>query len=512
MSVARKIFSNTVWQITGKAITAVLGIVSIKFITNYLSRSAYGEYTTIYDYTALFAIIADFGLFTIAVREMAHAATKEMAEKIVGNVLSIRTALAVLALGVGTATAFLVPAYSESHIPFGIAIVSIATILTLIVGTMASVLQYYLKMQWASIALSAGKIVTVGYIVLTIVYFFPDNPDAGFNHLLLAWIIGGLMSVLIVYAASSKLVPVHFQFDFSFWREVFMKALPYGIALVLGTIYFRMGTVMLSLFKMKDQVGYYGVPLRFLEILQIVPHYFMNSVLPVLTVSMKTSSEKTQRIIRYSLNALAALALPALVGGYLLAWPLTVAVSSPEFVTHRDAAGELIFGSDLALKILLVAMTFTFLHVVFSYALVAMGKQSELLWINAIVVAVNVMLNLILAPRYGFIGAAISAVAAEAIMFVLLVLRIRMRIRQIWDMLFLAKTAFSSLVMGAVLFLTVDYLNSLLLSKSLFILVPLGALVFSVTMFATKAISREMIALFKKTEPPLSEEIPLDKL
>ena len=116
MSVARKIFSNTVWQVAGKVVVAVLGIVSIKFITNYLTRSEYGEYTTIYDYTALFAIIADFGLFTIALREMAH--DEKSTEKIIGNVLSIRTTLAVFALGIGILAAYLIPAYQRKRNPF----------------------------------------------------------------------------------------------------------------------------------------------------------------------------------------------------------------------------------------------------------------------------------------------------------------------------------------------------------------------------------------------------------
>lgn len=488
----------------GKAITAVLGIVSIKLITNYLSRSTYGEYTTIYDYTALFAIIADFGLFTIAVREMAHGNEKKIIEKIVGNVLSVRTVLAVLALGLGVFVAFLIPAYRDSHIPFGVAIVSMATLLTLIAGTMSSVLQFHLRMFWASFALSLGKFITVIYIAITVLYLFPNNPDAGFPHLLFAWIIGMLVTILITYTASSQLIPISYQFDFSFWKEVLVKALPYGLALVLGTIYFRMGTIALSLFKLKDQVGYYGVPLRFLEILQIVPHYFMNSVLPILTISLKENGERGARILRYALNALVSLALPISVGGYLVAWPLTAAVSSPEFLTKRLGA-EFVWGSDLALKILLVAMFFTFLHVALSYSLVAMGRQVELLWINALAVIVNVTLNFLLAPKFGFIGAAVAAVAAEVVMFVALVLRVRLRLGHIWDFAFLLKTALSSLVMGVFLWFTVEPLNKLLFTKSLLILIPTAGVIFLGSMFLTGALSKEFIAMLRKAEPPSEE-------
>ncbi len=506
MSLARKILSNTAWQILGKVVTAILGIISIKFITNYLSRSAYGEYTTIYDYTALFTIIADFGLFTIAVREMAHRNTKEHIEKIVGNVLSIRTALAVVSLSVGVIAAALIPAYRDSHIPYGVFIVSFATIIALIASTMSSVLQFHLRMHWASISLSIGKFVTVAYIIATIFFFFPKDPNAGFPHLLFAWIIGSLVTILITYAASSKLVPIRYKFDFLFWKEVLLKALPYGIALVLGTIYFRMGTIALSLFKLKEQTGLYGVPLRFLEILQIIPHYFMNSVLPILTISLKENSGRAVQVIRYSLNVLAAMAFPILMGGYLLAWPITAAVSSPEFLTHRGPDGGVIWGSDLALKILLVAMAFTYLHVALSYTLVAMGRQVELLWINAVVVIINVVMNFFLAPQFGFIGAAISAVTAEIVMFICLFLRVKKRIGAVWDLRFLAKTVLSAVVMGIVLFFAADPLVKLFYSQSLIILIPLGGLVFTAAMLLTRAISKDMLLLLKKTDP--NAELP----
>ena len=130
-----------------------------------------------------------------------------------------------------------------------------------------------------------------------------------------------------------------------------------------------------------------------------------------------------------------------------------------------------------------------------------MGKQIELLWINAVAVVINVVLNLILAPRFGATGAAITAATTEMIMFILLTIRLRHYIKGIWDGAFLAKTAISSIFMGTVLFTATTYFEKLLLPVGLLILIPLGAVAFATSMFATKAISKEMIALFKKTEP-----------
>lgn len=57
-------------QIIAKAAIALLSVVTIKMITMHFGQSQYGEYTYIYEYLGIFAIMADMGLYTIAVREM----------------------------------------------------------------------------------------------------------------------------------------------------------------------------------------------------------------------------------------------------------------------------------------------------------------------------------------------------------------------------------------------------------------------------------------------------------
>ncbi|MFT7184318.1 MAG: O-antigen/teichoic acid export membrane protein, partial [Oceanicoccus sp.] len=70
MSTAKKILSNTAIQVAGRAIMAVTSIVILKAISGFLSVEGYGMYKGVYDFLAFFGIIADLGLFTIAVREM----------------------------------------------------------------------------------------------------------------------------------------------------------------------------------------------------------------------------------------------------------------------------------------------------------------------------------------------------------------------------------------------------------------------------------------------------------
>ena len=79
----RKIYTNTLAQIGGKILTAIISIAMIKLLTNYLDIAGYGLYSKIYNYLSIFSVIADLGLYTITVRELsAHADDRDMVRKI----------------------------------------------------------------------------------------------------------------------------------------------------------------------------------------------------------------------------------------------------------------------------------------------------------------------------------------------------------------------------------------------------------------------------------------------
>src|SRR3989338_6580715 len=133
MSLARKILHNTLIQIAGKLVTAALSVVVLKIISNYLGAAGYGDYTTVYQFLALFGIIADFGIYTITVKEMAKDETQ--IPMILGNVMGLRTLLAIFAMAFAALAVFLMPDYENTLIPIGVLIATVATFFTLINGT-----------------------------------------------------------------------------------------------------------------------------------------------------------------------------------------------------------------------------------------------------------------------------------------------------------------------------------------------------------------------------------------
>jgi O-antigen/teichoic acid export membrane protein len=497
MSIARKILSNTAAQLVGKAFMALLGIAVVKICTNYLSVKDYGEYVMIYEFLAFFGIAADLGLFTIAVKEMSK--DESQTEKIIGNVLSLRTILVLITMIAAVIAVFLIPSYENTHIPFGVAIASVTIFLTIVNGTISSVLQSRLKMEYASVAMVAGKATSVAVMLYVVIWGFPNNKEAGFLMLIGAGIVGNLVMTLITNHYVKKITTLKYRFDFDVWKNVFIQALPYGIALILNTVYFRVNSMFISFIRGQEEVGVYAVAMRMLEQLTVLPLYFMNSVLPVLTRSLEAKNDKYKSIIKYSFDFLAAMAVPMAIGGIVLSTQIIRVVSSPEYLTREG-----FYGSDIALKILVLAVLFQFLNILFGFVLVALTKQIKLLYINGACVLFNILVNFITVPLYGFRGAAATSVLSE--LFILIGTYIVAKRYLDFSISFknLGKIIFSAATMGLVIYLLEPLSDHYLGHLGVLLLIPTGMVVYTIMLFATKTVSKEMLALLKKTpiHPP----------
>lgn len=498
MSLARSILSNTLAQIIGKVFVALLGIGVVKITSGYLSLTGIGEYATIYEFLAFFGIAADLGLFTIAVREMSRDEKK--IPMIIGNILSLRTILVILTMLLAIATAFLIPKYQETRIPLGVAIAALTVFFTILNGTISSVLQVKLKMQFASLTTVLGKIVTLGFMVYTVFWGFPAESDNGFYMLLFAGVLGNLVMFLSTSYYVRKITPIKYRFDISLWKEVLIKSLPYGIALILNAIYFRIDTLLIGFIRGQAEVGIYAVAMKILEHITILPLYFMNSVLPVLTKKINEKSDQYKKIIRYSFDFLTSLSIPMVVGTVLLAYPI-IFVAADEKLLSRVSEG--FYGTDIALQILIFALLFQFLNILFAFILIALDKQSRLLYINAVGVVFNIVTNIIFIPKYGFIGAAITSVISELIILIATYFTAKKYLEFSVNLKNTVKIIVSSLIMGVFIFYLQPFTYQFLQNWNLFILIPLAMVIYLGMLFISGAINRDMLDLIKKPTPEI---------
>lgn len=472
---------------------AFLSILIVKLITNYLGVEGYGNYAAIYEYLAFFGIAADLGLFTIAVREMAKEDTQEGKERVLSNVLTLRSVLCVVVLAIAIGVAYAIPQYRDIHL--GIIIASAAVFLSILQSTVSSLLQVNLKMQYASLAQVMGKATALGYMAYVVFYGFTTPSEAGFYNLILAGVIGNIVLLLITFLFAKRYGKIKWGRDWAYIKSVLLRCLPYGIALVLNMIYFRMGSILLLVLKGPVEVGIYSVPMRVLEILSLVPVFFMNSVLPVLTRHIKEGTERVKDILKYSFDFLFMAAVPMVIGAFILAHPIVFVISSEEFLSR---VSEGFFGSDITLQILMIAMMIAFINSLFIYSIIATSHQNKLLWINGTCAVFNVCLNLFMIPQFGARGAAMTAIATEIILFVLASTVARRYLHFTFSFETIWKVLFSGAVMGFVVWALRDWTYDIMQNANILVLVPIGGAVYIGLMLATKGVSKDLIKMVRR--------------
>ena len=103
----------------------ITSLIIVKILTGF-GAGFYGDYVTAYEFLAFFGIIADAGLFAIAVKEISQSDSKNNSPLvkgglggishspsfILGNILSIRLILIFLVCGLAITITQLIPNYS----------------------------------------------------------------------------------------------------------------------------------------------------------------------------------------------------------------------------------------------------------------------------------------------------------------------------------------------------------------------------------------------------------------
>lgn len=156
--------------------------------------------------------------------------------------------------------------------------------------------------------------------------------------------------------------------------------------------------------KGPDKVGLYSVAVRLAESFNIIPIALMVSVLPLMSQYYKLSKNDFERIYQLSFKYLLIFIIP--VASY-------ISIYSDNIVSLFYGKGFLLSGS--ALRILIWAEVFVFLGVVNNSILIAANKQKIDSIFTGTSAFVNIVLNLVLIPKYGIVGAAIASLVSYSI-------------------------------------------------------------------------------------------------
>ena len=171
---ASKIAVSTLWQIASQALMAAMSAVSVKFVAIGLSKELAGAYNSAYGFLQLFAILADFGLYAVSVREVSRATDRE---RVLGALLVLRCCITVVSLGMAVMIAWIVPSWQGTVLPMGITIAAFVPFFTLLAGVLRTTFQITYSMQYVFIAEVLQRVLTMSLMGFMIFYGIRGSTD-----------------------------------------------------------------------------------------------------------------------------------------------------------------------------------------------------------------------------------------------------------------------------------------------------------------------------------------------
>jgi O-antigen/teichoic acid export membrane protein len=399
-----RLAANTLVQALGSGLASVISFFTFVAVTRGLGPEAFGDFTAATVFLFIPVVLADVGLSTAVLREI--AASPERTEPAMRASLPLRaliSAAAILvALGVGLALPF------NDQTTVAILISSAGAYFTLMTLSLVPVLQAQLKMHWAVGATLAGRLATLGLTLGALAV------GLGFKSIVLAHVIGLAVTFVLHLVAVALIVPLRPVIDLGYWRRLVLGSIALGLAISISLIYFRVDTILLALLRSPEEVGFYGAAYKFIELVVLVPAAVGISMFPPLARFVASGDPRATGLIQRTFDVLLAAAVPFIV--LMLAYPR-------EILTL--AAGSDFADGAVALQLLAPFALFAFVNAVLWRVVLAGERDRTLLAIAVAVLVVNVALNLLFIPTYGLKAAAIITVVSEALVTIPIALAAR---------------------------------------------------------------------------------------
>ena len=382
---------NTVLVLSARVASRLLALVTVIATLNHLTAAPYGEFQTVVNYTALVAVIVDLGFNTLYVREGARHPGE--LSRYLNNVLSSKVVLSL----VGLALLGLLLGLQGLG---GLLLAGFALmVLTSFSNLLRNTLYALQNLTYEAIAIVLEALVLLGLVILGI------RTHQGVMYFLWAYAASyGFSCVYFTLVLSSRrLVTFGPRIEWALIRRWFWSGLPFALTFVITTIYFKIDQPLLYALRPHAEAGWYGAAYKPFESILFVPQSMLAVVFPVMSVYYHQARERLLPTINLFFKALVLLGSPLTVGTFILAHGL-------------NGVLHLYPRSEPALQILALGIVFMFASNAYIAALNAIDRQVLFTWAAAASMVVNVSLNVVLIPFYGYIGSSWATVATEVVL------------------------------------------------------------------------------------------------
>jgi polysaccharide transporter, PST family len=394
--ILQKIVANTSWLLIDKIIRMSVSLVVGVWVARYLGPTLYGTLNYVQAIVALFVTFSMLGLDSLVVRELVNRA--DSANTVIGTAFVLKFSGSIVSLFLSVMTVALMNHHDTSYLILSIVIASCTIFQSF--DVIDFWFQSLVKSKYTVISKNSAFLISA----MMKVYLIEVEAN------IIAFASASLVEIII-----SSIVLNYLYFNqgnrasnWKFDRFIAICLLKESAPLVLSTfaviIYMKIDIIMIGQMKGINEVGIYSAAARLSEVWYFLPSIIVSSISPAI-FRVKANDET----LYYQM--IGRLFYIVTIMAYVIVLPVTL---FSEEIIH------LLYGinykeSSLILSIHVWSGIFVFLGVAKSVWIIAEGLSIYALYISISGALINVILNLMLIPKYGAVGSAVATLVSYAI-------------------------------------------------------------------------------------------------
>jgi PST family polysaccharide transporter len=391
----RKLIGNTGWLFADRILRMAVGLVVSVWIARYLGPDDFGLFNYALAFVALFSFLVTFGLDGIVVRDLVQEPAR--GNEILGTAFLIKLVGALLAIVTAVVTIrVLQPSDSLAHVL--VAIIAAGTVFQAL-DTIDFWFQARVEARFVVYARGTAFLVVS---IVKIVLILANAPLIAFAWTVSFELLLSALGLVLAYRITGQRLS-SWSVNVERVQRTLKDGWPIALTAVAVLVYMRIDQVMLGQMLGNRAVGVYSAAARISEVWYFIPTAIVVSVTPALIEARKLSMALYYVRLAQLFRLMSGIAL-------VIAVSMTFAADYVVRILYGDAYEGV--GPILAIHIW--AALFVFLGVAQGPWNINEGLTKLALMRTVLGAIANVVLNLLLIPGYGPIGAAIATTVSYA--------------------------------------------------------------------------------------------------
>jgi O-antigen/teichoic acid export membrane protein len=391
----RRYFANTSWMFAEQMLRMVAGLLVGIWVARYLGPEQFGVFSYAIAFASLFSSIAKLGLGGIVVRDLVKE--PEQRDRYLGTAFWLKLMGAILMLGIVAIAMQL--SSSDQLTNLYILIIASGAIFQSF-----EVVDFYFQSKVLSKFVSICKMTQLFISSLLKLYFIFTGAEL--IYFVLITLVDQITLSLSLYIAYrfQKLGSFYGHFNTAIAKRLLKDSWPLIFSGLLVTIYMRIDQIMIKEMLGAQEVGLFAAAVRLSEVWYFIPSIITASLFPSIVNAKKNSQAMYLQRLQKLSTLMTWLAI-------VIALPMTFASDLVVSLLY----GHYYQGAGAVLAIHIWGAVFVFLGVASGVFFTVENYTKKSLYRTSLGALSNILLNLVLIPRYGINGAATATLLSQFI-------------------------------------------------------------------------------------------------